>query len=141
MLPTTGYHLTARFGMSGGLWSSNHTGLDFAAPSGTPIVAVANGTITETGYDGAYGNKTVETLEDGTEIWYCHQSAIGVHAGDRDPRRPADRHRRQRPATSPAPTSTSRSAPVAATRWIRTPLWSSTGSRPESSRCERSGRR
>ena len=46
MLPTSGYHLTARFGMSGGLWSSNHTGLDFAAPSGTPIVAVANGTMT-----------------------------------------------------------------------------------------------
>lgn len=82
VLPTTGYHLTARFGMSGGLWSSNHTGLDFAAPSGTPIVAVANGTITETGYDGSYGNKTVETLEDGTEIWYCHQSAVNVHAGD-----------------------------------------------------------
>ena len=83
VLPTTGYHLTARFGMSGGLWSSNHTGLDFAAPSGTPIVAVANGTIIETGYDGSYGNKTVERLKDGTEIWYCHQSAISVHKGDR----------------------------------------------------------
>ena len=31
------------------MWSSNHTGLDFAAPSGTPIVAVANGKITKTG--------------------------------------------------------------------------------------------
>ena len=49
VLPTRGYHLTARFGMAGGLWSSNHTGLDFAAPSGTPIVAVANGVITKTG--------------------------------------------------------------------------------------------
>src|SRR4029079_15258999 len=81
-LPTQGYHLTARFGMAGGLWSSNHTGLDFAAPTGTPIVAVANGVITETGYDGSSGNKTVETLEDGTEIWYCHQSAVNVHTGD-----------------------------------------------------------
>jgi len=83
VLPTSGYHLTARFGMSGGLWSSNHTGLDFAAPSGTPIVAVADGTITKTGYDGSYGNKTVETLKDGTEIWYCHQSAFSVQPGDR----------------------------------------------------------
>jgi murein DD-endopeptidase MepM/ murein hydrolase activator NlpD len=83
VLPTTRYHLTARFGMSGALWSSNHTGLDFAAPSGTPIVAVADGTITKTGYDGSYGNKTVETLKDGTEIWYCHQSAIFVRTGDR----------------------------------------------------------
>ena len=81
-LPTEGYHLTARFGMAGGLWSSNHTGLDFAAPSGTPIFAVANGVITETGYAGSYGNRTVETLPDGTELWYAHQSAIGVQVGD-----------------------------------------------------------
>jgi murein DD-endopeptidase MepM/ murein hydrolase activator NlpD len=81
-LPTSGYHLTARFGMSGGLWSSNHTGLDFAAPSGTPIVAVANGVITESGSAGAYGNKTVETLTDGTEIWYCHQTSINVQTGE-----------------------------------------------------------
>ena len=32
------------FGQAGGYWSSGyHTGLDFAAPSGTPIMAVANG--------------------------------------------------------------------------------------------------
>ena len=80
-IPTTGYHLTARFGMAGGLWSSNHTGLDFAAPTGTPITAVANGVITKTGSAGAYGNQTIETLDDGTEIWYCHQSEIGVRVG------------------------------------------------------------
>jgi len=80
-LPTTGYHLTARFGMAGGLWSSNHTGLDFATASGTPIVAVANGTITKTGSAGAYGNQTIETLADGTEIWYCHQTTIDVQQG------------------------------------------------------------
>jgi murein DD-endopeptidase MepM/ murein hydrolase activator NlpD len=82
VLPTSGYHLTARFGMAGGLWSSNHTGLDFAAPSGTPIVAVANGVITKAGPAGAYGNQTIETLADGTEIWYCHQSSIGVSVGE-----------------------------------------------------------
>jgi murein DD-endopeptidase MepM/ murein hydrolase activator NlpD len=83
VLPTIGYHLTARFGQSSGLWSHNHTGLDFAAPSGNPIFAVANGVITDAGYDGAYGNKTVETLSDGTEIWYCHQSTIGVSIGEK----------------------------------------------------------
>ena len=82
VLPTVGYHLTARFGQVG-LWSSVHTGLDFAAPSGTPIYAIANGVVTETGYDGSYGNKTVETLPDGTEIWYCHQTSIGVGVGDK----------------------------------------------------------
>jgi murein DD-endopeptidase MepM/ murein hydrolase activator NlpD len=80
-LPVASYHLTARFG-DYGLWSSYHTGLDFAAPSGTPIYAVANGTISSASYDGAYGNKTVETLEDGTELWYCHQTSFLVSAGD-----------------------------------------------------------
>ena len=83
VLPTTGYRLTARFGMAGGLWSSDHTGLDFAAPAGTPIVAVANGTVTETGDAGAYGNRTIMTLDDGTEIYYCHQTTIGVQPGDK----------------------------------------------------------
>jgi murein DD-endopeptidase MepM/ murein hydrolase activator NlpD len=82
-LPTDGYRLTARFGMSSGLWSHNHTGLDFAGPSGSSIYAVANGTIVSTEYDGAYGNKTIERLDDGTEIWYCHQSAFKVSVGER----------------------------------------------------------
>ncbi|MBA3783795.1 MAG: peptidoglycan DD-metalloendopeptidase family protein [Nocardioides sp.] len=82
VLPVDGYRITATFGMSSGLWSSSHTGLDFAAPSGTPIHAVAGGVVTSTGYDGAYGNKTVITLEDGTEIWYCHQTSYLVNTGD-----------------------------------------------------------
>jgi len=78
--PLDGYRLTARFGEYG-LWSSYHTGLDFAAPTGTEIRAMANGVVTETGYDGAYGNKTVITLDDGTELWFCHQTSIEVSAG------------------------------------------------------------
>jgi murein DD-endopeptidase MepM/ murein hydrolase activator NlpD len=81
-LPLDGYRLTATFGASSYLWSSVHTGLDFSAPSGTPLRAIANGTITETGYDGSYGNKTVLTLEDGTELWYCHQTSFLVSVGD-----------------------------------------------------------
>jgi murein DD-endopeptidase MepM/ murein hydrolase activator NlpD len=80
-LPVQGYHLTATFGEYG-LWSSYHTGLDFAADPGTPIHAVANGVVTSAGYDGAYGNKTVVTLDDGTEIWFCHQTTINVSVGD-----------------------------------------------------------
>ena len=76
------YHLTARFGDYSGLWSHFHTGLDFAAPTGTPIHAVANGVVTSVGYDGAYGNKTVVTLDDGTELWYCHQNSFAVAVGD-----------------------------------------------------------
>jgi murein DD-endopeptidase MepM/ murein hydrolase activator NlpD len=83
VLPVTPgvYHLTARFGEYSYLWSSMHTGLDFAAPTGTAIMAVAGGTITDVGYSGAYGNRTVETLPDGTELWYCHQNAFGTSVG------------------------------------------------------------
>jgi murein DD-endopeptidase MepM/ murein hydrolase activator NlpD len=81
-LPTIGYHLTGRFGMVSGLWSSFHTGLDFATDAGAPVYAVANGVITFTGYDGPYGNKTIETLADGTEIWYAHQEQFDVQVGD-----------------------------------------------------------
>ena len=76
------YQLTARFGECSALWSRCHTGLDMAAPEGTPVLAVANGTITAAGWAGAYGNRTILTLEDGTEIWYCHQSALGAEVGD-----------------------------------------------------------
>lgn len=75
------YHLTAGFGEYSGLWSHYHTGLDFAGPTGTPIHAVANGVVTSVGYDGAYGNKTVITLDDGTELWFCHQNSYNVTVG------------------------------------------------------------
>ncbi|MBB3087387.1 M23 family metallopeptidase [Nocardioides albus] len=83
-LPITAgvYRITGTFGSSGSNWSSTHTGLDFAAPLGTPIHAIARGTVTETGWGGAYGERTIITLEDGTEIWYCHQSDYGVSVGD-----------------------------------------------------------
>jgi murein DD-endopeptidase MepM/ murein hydrolase activator NlpD len=81
VLPLGSYSLTAVFGQYG-LWASYHTGLDFNGNSGDPIMAVANGTVTSTGYDGAYGNKTVITLDDGTEIWFCHQTAIYVEVGE-----------------------------------------------------------
>ena len=98
-----GYHLTARFG-DYGLWSSYHTGLDFAAPTGTPINAVASGTITEAGYSGAYGNRTVETLADGTELWYCHQTSFGVTAGETVRAGAGDRlHRLHRQRHRPPP--------------------------------------
>ena len=77
------YVLTARFGQVSGLWATIHTGLDFACPDGTPIHAVASGTITQTGWAGSYGNLTVETLPDGTQLWYAHQSRFGSTVGEK----------------------------------------------------------
>ncbi len=81
VLPVTGYRLSARFGQSSGLWSRGHTGLDFAGSSGSAISSVAQGVVKSAGYEGAYGNRTIVTLDDGTEIWYCHQSRVIVRAG------------------------------------------------------------
>ncbi|AUG79021.1 Putative peptidase [Kitasatospora sp. MMS16-BH015] len=80
-LPVAGYTLTAHYGQAGSYWSHLHTGLDFAAPTGTPAVAVAAGTVTSAGWAGAYGYRVVLTLPDGTELWYCHLSAITTTAG------------------------------------------------------------
>lgn len=84
VLPVAGYRLTGRFGQTSSLWATVHTGLDFAAPAGTPIVAVAAGTVKEVAFSGAYGNRTIVVLDDGiTELWYCHQSTTAVAAGQK----------------------------------------------------------
>jgi murein DD-endopeptidase MepM/ murein hydrolase activator NlpD len=84
-LPVTGYHLTGRFGDVSGLWGRAHTGLDFATAYGSPIRSVAAGVVVSVGYDGAYGEKTVVRLRDGTVLWYCHQSRARVRPGERVP--------------------------------------------------------
>lgn len=81
-LPKGQYRITGLFGQCTTLWSHCHSGLDMAMPSGTPIRAIAAGTILYAQYDGKCGNRTVERLNDGTELWYCHQSKFGVKPGD-----------------------------------------------------------
>ncbi|MFF7977100.1 peptidoglycan DD-metalloendopeptidase family protein [Streptomyces sp. NPDC007905] len=83
-LPVVSYTITGTFGQPGSMWSSGyHTGLDFAAPTGTLIKAVHGGIITEAGWAGAYGYRTILTLDDGTELWFCHQSSINVKVGQK----------------------------------------------------------
>ena len=82
VLPVSDYTLTGRFGNAGGLWSSAHTGLDFAAPSGTSVVSVAAGVVVEAGDAGAFGNRAVVRLGDGTEVWYCHLDSFDARVGE-----------------------------------------------------------
>jgi murein DD-endopeptidase MepM/ murein hydrolase activator NlpD len=81
-LPASSMRVSHNFGQCSYLWANCHTGEDFSAPIGTPIMAIGNGVVTETGYDGSYGNKTVITHEDGTESWYAHQTSILVSVGE-----------------------------------------------------------
>ncbi|MCM3812150.1 M23 family metallopeptidase [Streptomyces sp. DR7-3] len=80
-LPVGSYTLTASFGQAGDIWSADHTGQDFAAPTGTPVKAVHGGTITQAGWAGSYGYRIVLTLDDGTELWFCHLSSMVVTSG------------------------------------------------------------
>ena len=82
VMPTSGYDISTWFGESGASWSSGyHTGIDFATAYGTPGVAVANATVVQTGWDGAYGNQVRLQLENGDEVWYNHLSSIDVVSG------------------------------------------------------------
>ncbi|GGY04526.1 M23 family metallopeptidase [Streptomyces hiroshimensis] len=80
-LPLASYTLTAGFGQAGNMWSANHTGEDFAAPTGTPVKAVGGGTIVQAGWAGAYGYRIVLRLDNGTELWFCHLSSMVVTSG------------------------------------------------------------
>ncbi|MFF4290343.1 M23 family metallopeptidase [Streptomyces sp. NPDC001633] len=79
--PVSSYTLTAGFGQAGDRWVADHTGQDFAAPTGTPVKAVHSGAITQAGWAGSYGYRIVLTLDDGTELWFCHLSSMVKTSG------------------------------------------------------------
>ena len=63
--------------------STNHKGTDFAAPTGTPIYAAADGTVTSARYSGNAGNMIVINHGNGLQTYYMHCSRIFVRAGTR----------------------------------------------------------
>ncbi|GAA2017434.1 hypothetical protein GCM10009839_11540 [Catenulispora yoronensis] len=80
--PVPGARLTAHFGTAGSMWGSGaHTGLDFAAPYGTPVKAVADGTVVQTGWAGPYGLRAVVKHADGSSSTYNHLSRLAVTGG------------------------------------------------------------
>ncbi|WP_432286810.1 M23 family metallopeptidase [Aminobacter sp. BA135] len=62
-----------------------HTGVDWAAPTGTPIIASGNGVVEKAGWAGGYGKQTMIRHTNGYETSYNHQSRIapGVVPGAR----------------------------------------------------------
>lgn len=61
-----------------------HTGLDFAAPTGTPVYATADGRINVAGFDaGGYGNHVVIHHGYGYETLYAHLVRLKVRAGEK----------------------------------------------------------
>jgi len=63
--------------------STNHKGMDFAAPTGTPIYAAADGTVVTAAYSGNAGNMIVINHGGGIVSIYMHCHAMYVFAGQK----------------------------------------------------------
>jgi murein DD-endopeptidase MepM/ murein hydrolase activator NlpD len=66
-------------------YTKMHTGVDWAAPTGTPIYASGNGTIEKEGWESGYGKYIRIRHTNGYETAYGHMSAFarGVEEGKR----------------------------------------------------------
>ena len=86
--PVNGARLSSRYGkrkhpILG--YVKNHSGVDFAAPRGTPIMAAGTGTIKRAGRYGSYGNYVSIGHSDSYITAYAHMSkfARGIKRGTR----------------------------------------------------------
>lgn len=78
-LPARG-RITSRFGYRG---REFHTGVDIAAPYGSPIYAADNGKVIWAGWDGNYGRLVKIDHGNGMVTYYAHISRIVVKVGQR----------------------------------------------------------
>lgn len=74
--------ITSRFGNRESIRSYGHTGLDIAAPAGTPIRATAAGEVIFSGYSGGYGYVVKISHGNGIQTYYGHCSELYVSTGD-----------------------------------------------------------
>lgn len=73
--------ITSRFGARSNIRSSSHTGLDIAAPIGTPVKAAASGIVTFSGWKGSYGYMIVISHGNGLQTYYGHCSKLYAKNG------------------------------------------------------------
>ena len=80
--PVTNHHIGTGYGVSGRMWSSgHHTGVDFPVSSGTPVYAIGDGQVVDTGYNRAYGNYVEIYHGNNIYSFYAHASSVIVSAG------------------------------------------------------------
>ena len=82
-LPIKGGKITTAYKKPGKMWSKGyHTGVDFAVPVGTDVIAVADGVIENANWGAAYGTQLVQKVDGGWVI-YAHLSKALVKPGDK----------------------------------------------------------
>lgn len=82
--PIEGYSVNSRFGLrrlSFERRARMHEGLDYAAPSGTPILAAAEGEVIRTGVSSSYGRYVEIQHANGVTSFYAHMSRIRAEEG------------------------------------------------------------
>jgi murein DD-endopeptidase MepM/ murein hydrolase activator NlpD len=82
-LPIKGGRISTPWNKKGRHWSTGfHTGVDFAVPEGTNVLAVADGKIEAANWGKAYGVQLVQSCNGGYFI-YAHLSKALVKPGDK----------------------------------------------------------
>jgi murein DD-endopeptidase MepM/ murein hydrolase activator NlpD len=79
MRPVASGPLTSGYGhreSPGGIGSTDHKGVDFSVPTGTPVVALANGKIVYQGWLGGYGNTVIVDHGNGVMTQSSHLSGF-----------------------------------------------------------------
>ncbi len=80
-LPIKNGKITTAYKKAGKMWSKGyHTGVDFAVPTGTPVLAVADGKIENANWGKSYGKQVVQKVEGGWVI-YAHLNALRCKPG------------------------------------------------------------
>lgn len=84
-VPAPGAPITSNFGNRRDPFLGRmafHSGMDFRAPTGTPVHSAGAGTVVSAGRNGGYGNMIEIRHDDGITTRYAHLSEILVEQGD-----------------------------------------------------------
>lgn len=82
-LPIENGKITTPYKKLGKRWSKGyHTGVDFAVPVGTPVLAVTDGKAANANWGKSYGIQIVQDLGDGSFCIYAHLSKSNKKPGD-----------------------------------------------------------
>jgi murein DD-endopeptidase MepM/ murein hydrolase activator NlpD len=83
--PVPGYKVTTAYKKPGSHWKAGyHTGIDYRAPQGAPVVAAQAGRVLEVGkvsWGDSYGTAVIVVHRDMTRAIYAHLSKVLVRRG------------------------------------------------------------